>query len=334
MAGIIFSVVRVAAVILFVYLGYGVTGAIGGLVLANFIRYSIGRHFCRPLTAKAHFDTSNLIKFALQIVMLSSTSVLLWNIDLMAVKILLKENLQTGLYVSAQTLARFPIFVFGPISLTLFPSVAKSIANRDKELTAKYINRTLRYLFLFVIPITLLVSATSNNLVSLVYSETYRAAAPSLSILIFGIAFLTVNKVTQTVIIAGTRPYVSAIIGLLLVPLAILLNIKFIPMMGITGAAWATTLTNLVGCILSSTYLFWEHKALAEPLSVFRILLASLVIYVVASVSSPNGIFLLINYVGLFLVFFFLLFILREINLEDLQLVKSFIWRKPHSANA
>lgn len=325
--GIIFSIVKVMAVIFFVYLGYGVIGAIYGLILADFIRLVIGRHFCRQLTSKGDFDQKKLNKFALQMVILSSTSVLLWNIDLMAVKILLKENLQTGLYVSAQTLARFPIFIFGPISMTLFPFIAKSISEGDKELTGKYIDRTFKYLSLLVIPIVLLVSATSSNLISLVYSKTYLPAAPSLSILIFGMAFITINKVTQTVIIAGSKPYVAVFIELLLVAISIFLNSKLIPMLGISGAAWATTITNLIGCVLSAGYVLWHYKALIEPVSVFRIVLASLVIYVIALASPSNGIFLFINYLGSFLIFLFLLFIFREISLEDVQLVKSFIIR-------
>ena len=87
----------------------------------------------------------------------------LMNIDLLFVKAMVIDNAKTGFYTSATTLARTPYFIFIALSATLLPSISKSIANNDFKLTNKYINQSLRYLLLLLIPGTLLVSATSKN---------------------------------------------------------------------------------------------------------------------------------------------------------------------------
>ena len=247
---------------------------------------------------------------------------------LIAVKALVMDNAKTGFYTSATTLARTPYFIFIALSATLLPSISKSIANNDSKLTNKYINQSLRYMLVLLIPGALLVSATSNNLISLVYTTKYINAAPSLSILIFGLTFLSVFVILTTIITASGKPKISMIVALMLVPIDIVLNLTLIPIYELKGAALATTITAFIGLVIAAAYVFQRFGTLMNPISFLRISGASLIIYFVAIVYSISGVLLVANYMFLFLVYLGLLWVSKEIKKEDIDVMKDIIFIK------
>ena len=185
--------------------------------------------------------------------------------------------------------------------------------------------KQIRYLLLLLIPGALLVSATSKNLISLAYTVRYIYAASSLSILIFGLTFLSVFVILTTIITASGKPKVSMIIALMLVPIDIALNLTLIPIYELKGAALATTITAFIGLVIAASYVFKRFGTLMSPISFIRISGASLIIYFAAISYSVSGILLVANYIFLFLVYLGLLWISREINKEDIEVVKDMI---------
>ncbi len=325
---VIFHISRLIGALSFVYMGLAVKGAVLGLIVADVIRFIVGRQFCTRLRSKGNYDRKRLIKFSLNMAVFSFAGIVLMNIDLIAVKIILKEDSMTGFYNAALTLSKMLSFMVGGLSVTLFPSIVKSIADNNKELTERYVNQSLKYLLLIIIPLTFLISATSEGLISFVYGKVYSVGAQPLSILIFGWAFLTIAMMFNTIILASNKPYVAAIIALLLIPANIFLNLMFIQRMGINGAAIATTIVYSINCIISGTYVLLRFKTLTNPVSVARILLSSIIIYLIAVFYPAEGFMLFANYIALSIVFFVLLIILGEITLEDIMNLKGSILKK------
>ena len=324
--GIVYSLTKVFAVFALVFIGLKINGAILGYLIAALIGMLVAKHYCVFKTVtKNDFEASKLIKFAVPLIIYSIGFVLLMNIDLLFVKAMLVDNAKTGFYTSATTLARTPYFIFVALSATLLPSISKSTANNDSKLTNKYINQSLRYLLLLLIPGALLVSATSKNLISLVYTARYIYAAPSLSILIFGLTFLSVFVILTTIITASGKPKVSMIVALMLVPIDIVLNLTLIPIYELKGAALATTITAFIGLVIAASYVFKRFGTLMSPISFIKISGASLIIYFIAISYSFSGVLLVANYIFLFLVYLGLLWISRELNKEDIEVVKSMI---------
>jgi Na+-driven multidrug efflux pump len=115
--------------------------------------------------------------------------------------------------------------------------------------------------------------------------------------------------------------------GLFLIPFSIFLNLTLIPIMGIDGAAWAATVTNIVGGALAGGYIYIRFNALVNFASVARILLSSIIIYLIAVFYPAKGFMLFANYMILSVVFFFLLILFKEITREDISAVKDKIFR-------
>jgi O-antigen/teichoic acid export membrane protein len=321
--GIVYSLTKVFAVFALVFIGLKINGAILGYLIAALIGMLVAKHYCVFKTdTKNDFKASKLIKFAVPLIIYSIGFVLLMNMDLLFVKAMVVDNAKTGFYTSATTLARTPYIIFLALSATLLPSISKSTANNDLKLTKKYINQSLRYLLLLLIPGALLVSATSKNLISLVYTAKYINAAPSLSILIFGLTFLAVFVIITTIITASGKPKVSMIVALMLVPIDVVLNLTLIPIFELKGAALATTITAFIGLVIAASYVFKRFGTLMSPISFIRIGGASLIIYFIAISYSFSGVLLVASYIFLFLVYLGLLWISKEINKEDIEVVK------------
>jgi O-antigen/teichoic acid export membrane protein len=98
--------------------------------------------------------------------------------DLFFVKRILIENVEAGYYTAASMLSRVPFYILSALGFALFPAISRSTAINDAKQTENYIAGSMRYLLMFLIPIILLVSATSESLVSLFYSSTYLPASP------------------------------------------------------------------------------------------------------------------------------------------------------------
>ncbi len=325
---IIYNVTKVLIVLALVYLGFELYGAIGGYLLASVVSLIMARHYwvsrnSRDGEAADNFQMSKIVKFAAPIILFSLAFNLVMSLDLFFVKAILGEKVQAGFYTSAAALGKVPYFIFLALSDTLFPSIAKSTSSKgSEELTKKYINQSLRYALMFLVPCSFIISATSRDLISLVYTDRYLTAASSLSILIFGLTFLCLFIILTTVITASGKPRVSLLMVLILLVINILLNMTLVPIYGLIGAAVATTITGFLGVLISGIYIYKRFHTLTNLLSLFRIVGTSLVIYLCARVFPVAGVALFVYYAGLLAIYFALLFIFREIEKEDIQVVR------------
>ena len=321
----IYSLCKVTAILLLVFLGLSLTGALVGNILASFFGLTATIFFCRSYGSghhnweKVNFNSAKILKFAIPIILFALTHQLLMSLDLFCVKALVEDDTQTGFYTSAVALAKTPYFIFLGLVFTLFPSLAKSIASGNKELTISYINQALRFLCVLAIPLVFLVIPTSQNLISLAFSRTYLPAAPLLSILIIGLTFFTFFVTLTTIMVADNKPYLVFYIALPLIVLDFLLNLKLIPIYGTVGAAWATTLATLTGMIIVAGFVFHRFRTLINPVSVLKVVVGSFVIYTIARLYQAPQMFLLIEYIVLFGLYVAILFLMKEIKKRDIE---------------
>jgi O-antigen/teichoic acid export membrane protein len=324
------SVAKVGMVFLLVLLGLSVKGAILGYLLAAVVGWLLAWRYLGAVgESSANFEWSKLVKFGIPATLFAAMLYLIMSIDLFAVKAISGEDVDTGLYTAATTIAKVPYFIFGGLALALLPSISRSTSVNDSKLTASYINQSMRYMLMLLIPGVLLISATSSDLITLAYSSRYIEAGNPLSVLVFGLAFLAVFLVLAHIIMGGGKPNVVFGIALPLVAMDIALNITLIPRYELMGAAWATTLTGLIGMVAVAIYVLRQFKALVSARSFIKICLASLAIYFIAYFIthqvSLSPFFLLLIYVGLFAVYLGLLLVMKELSREDLDTFKRII---------
>jgi len=322
------SFAKVAMVFALVLLGLGVKGAILGYLFAALVGLLLGWRLLGPVGRNGtNFDWKELARFGVPATLFAAMIYLVMNVDLYAVKAITVEDVdtQTGLYTAAATIAKVPYFIFGGLAAALLPSISRATADGDFGLTASYVNHSVRFMLLVLLPAVLIMSATSSELLSLVYGDEYTEAARPLSILVFGLALLTVFLVLSHMVMGSGRPGVVFVIASSLVAMDIALNVVLVPRHGLVGAAWATTLTGVIGTIAAAGYVLARFRALVGVRSVVKIGLASAAVYAVALRVSLSASFLPLVYVALFAVYFGLLVIMREFRREDVGIIKRMV---------
>jgi stage V sporulation protein B len=314
------SIVKIIAVLALVLVGFGVKGAIIGYLIAAMAGFLLAWRFLQPAGKKdVNFGWKKLVEFGIPATAFSVVFFFLMSIDLFAVKAIGGGEAEVGYYTSAATISKVPYFIFVGLAMTLLPSISRSISLNNASLTRDYIQQSIRYMLVLLIPSTVLISATSTGLLALVYSSTYIAAATTLSILIFGLASLSVFFVLANIVIGSGRPQIALGIALPALGIDIGLNILLIPRYGMEGAAWATTATGLTCMCAAVVYVLFRFKTLVSAKSLGKIILASLVIYIIAFKVSIQPVWLPLIYAGLLALYTAILCLLREINKEDLR---------------
>ncbi|MDP2730993.1 MAG: oligosaccharide flippase family protein [Dehalococcoidales bacterium] len=320
------SVIKLAAVFGLVLLGFGVGGALAGYVLATLVAFLLAWRFVGPLgKSQALFDWKKLLSFSAPATGFAVAFFLLVSLDLFAVKAMGIGEIEVGYYTSATTVSRAPYYLFSGLAMSLFPSISRSTSTNNADLTASYIRQSMRYMLMLLVPSVLLISVTSKDLLSLVYSSRYIDAAVPLSVLSFGLGFLTIFFVLSHMIMGRGKPGVVLFMALILVAMDIGLNILLIPTYGLTGAAWATTITGLAGMCAAAVYVLREFKTLLGISSLIKISVAATVIYAIAAQVSFPPLWLPAVYTGLFALYAGILWLLKELNKDDLRTVRKVV---------
>ena len=320
------SITRVGVVFALVFAGLGVSGAILGYVTAALIGLVLAWIFLGSVPqTHVPFRWTNLLSFGVPATIFSVALFLLMNVDLFAVKAIIDVDSDTGYYTAAAAIAKIPYFVFAALPAVLLPTISRSTSSNDKSLTVQYIRQALRYTLMLVVPMTLLVSATSEDLVTLIYSAEYIAAATPLSILVIGLAFLTLFLILAYVAIGGGKPLVACVISLPLVAIDIILSIFLVGRYGLSGAACATTATAFLGLVAMAFYVLRHFGTLVSIISALKICFASLVVSGIALVIPIHHFLTPALYAGLGVLYVLLLILMREFNSRDISALRSAI---------
>jgi stage V sporulation protein B len=271
------------------------------------------------------FPASKLFFFAIPIVVFSSILSLLMNLDIFFVKILVKEGQAAGYYASALALTRAPYLVFYAFAITLLPIISQLTSSNRLQEASRYVNKSLRFLLILLVPLAFLTNGLSGPIIQWIYSSRYLPAARPLGILIFGITFLTFFSVLAAVITGSGKPKTSMALACAVLPLDFLLNLLLVPRFGLSGAAAATTLTSLAGMIAAALVVQKKFGVLMSGYSFLKILLSSLVFYIIPRLWPVSGWSLIPYALGLFGFYLFLLILLKEIGRDDLNLSRN-LW--------
>jgi len=318
------SVLKVGMVFVLVLLGFGVKGAILGYFIATLGAFFVAwKLLGRVQKTNSFFGWQKLLKFGLPATLFFTLSIFAGQVSLFAIKTMGANELQSGYYTSSITVAKLSTVLIGGLVVALFPAISSSIAMNDILQTQSYIRKSMRYVLMLILPMVLLISATSSELLTLVYSSTYQEADTTLSILVFGVGCMAFFGLFSNIIMGSGKPGIALGMIIPMVILEILLNILLVPEYDMEGAAWAHTITGIAGMCAAAVYILRKFKVLISITSFFRVALSSLVIYAIASQISISSSALPFVYAALLALYGLLLLASRELNKKDWQMFKT-----------
>ena len=224
----------------------------------------------------------------------------------------------SGYYTAAATIAKVPYYALFSVSAVLFPFVSGYTHRADAESAIKYIRAALRFSLLVLSLLCAILLSTSREIIALLYSAVYLSSVSAMGILVLGSAFFSLFMVISTAIAASGKPSLSAIIGGFMLAAEVIFSIAFIPRYGINGAAMAVGMASFLA--FTSIALVARRRFnnwLFRPLSVVRVLLAGVVVFIASLLVPVGGMMLLPKYAVLSALYIAILFVLGEIGKDD-----------------
>ncbi len=143
-------------------------------------------------------------------------------------------------------------FQFIPFALIagLYPRMSEYFAHDHKRL-GEVFNQALRYLLVVSVPLSFGIVILSSDIIHTFFGSKYLFSIVPLQILMYGVVASFVNVLLGALLNATSRQKIqTTLIGIVML-LNVVLNFLFIPRFGVSGAAIAGTIGNIVLLIFS-----------------------------------------------------------------------------------
>lgn len=336
------SIFKIVFIIGLAYL-YKVPGSINGYTISTLVLFAAGAWIDKFIVAKKldsrekelHLENTNpvfewrkLVDYAWQIIIFFLAYELLISIDLYLVKGILQDDHLTGLYNASLTLGRMPYYIFYALTVVLLPVISKTTSANDHEKTTEIISQSLRLMMILLIPSIILMSIYARPLIKIFYGQKYIDAAAPMSILVWGVGFLTIFYVFCFIMSGAGKvriPMVLSMIGLII---NTILNYVLIKKFGIMGSATATSITSAIITFLMLYYVAKDFGVVMSLKSLLKMSLAGAVMYAASFLFNRGEFVFMLWSVILFIFYLLILYFLREIKKADVDIIRQLVARK------
>jgi len=237
-----------------VKLGFGVQGAIFGIILSVFISVILSLKFAKryiKFKVKKFIQSSKkLVLFGIPIFGSNVANELASRADLLLIGYFLSES-QVGYYAVAVSVSMLFLLVPQAIQKITFPASSEFWSNSNYQALQGMINKSMKYSACILLPMGLGVGFFSREIILTVFGINYKDAVMPLCILLIARVINGSTIVPVGASFSGIgRPGISFKLVSFQCILNIILNILFIPRLGISGAAMATAIS-----LLSTTFI-------------------------------------------------------------------------------
>jgi stage V sporulation protein B len=245
----------------FVIVGYGVFGAIGGstigFILAVPLSYFLFKGLGLSIGEKDFGIFKEVFYFSIPTSITALSSFTLAYADILLIGFYMAPG-DVGIYSAASPVSRLMLAFTMALYAVLIPSVSEVSAKGSTKDVIKYFKVSLSGLSIVIFPIALVSLLYSKEVIRLLFSDVYLNAVPSFQVLVVGVAFLSLFMINSAIFQGIGMPKVPMKILIIFASLDILLNIALIPKYGVIGAAMSTALAS-VGAGVASTALLAKY---------------------------------------------------------------------------
>ena len=302
-----------AFILLFLFDGKGILGAIVGLLMESFSLFFITGYFAfREIKIKIPKFTNlkELMNYGIHMIPINFSRWIVDSSDRYLIAILL-GTAAVGYYNPGYSLGNIIYIFIAPISY-IFPSILSKYYDEKRIIEVKKIlNNTLRYFLLISIPAVFGLSLLSKSILSILSTQEIASKGylitpfTAISALFMGIIFIF----NQVLLLEKKTKIVGNIVSLCAV-LNFGLNFILIPYIGIVGAAITTLLSYTVNVLLiiyySSKYLRLEDNI---PF-IKKSIIASIPMCLIIISFNPSGLLGISIIVGICAITYFLIIVL------------------------
>ncbi|MEW6221787.1 MAG: flippase [Candidatus Hadarchaeota archaeon] len=234
---------------------------------------------------------------------------------------------EAGLYQVAYPISDLLAYFPMAIGIVLFPMASELWAKREHGLLGQAMTTLMKFSFIAIVPLALIMIAFPNIVISLIFGQEYVAASTALQILVISMVIGAVLVVPKRALLGMGQSRIHTIILSLRGFLAFSLSLLFIPIYGIEGAAVATLFSTLVALSLSVYFARKFVKTKFPFLAIGKTIIGSLIILLLVVVlKAAIDLHPLLEFFVVMApcLFFYVVWVLfsRTLELSDLQLLK------------
>ena len=252
---IIQSVLMVIVTVVLIYYGFGVAGAVIGIVLS-----SVGSCLFLILISRNHFKitlsdyvktTKKMLRFGAQILAAGSINEINNQLDIILIGFFL-ISADVGYYAVAIGLSRFFWLIPLSVQKITYPATSTYWIENNHAALNNMFNKSMKYCTVILVLIGLGVGFFAEEIITIIFKEDFVCAVLPLKILLVG----TVIRGSIAQPIGGSlsgigRPDLMLKIIAVIAIINVTLDIILIPRIGIVGAAIATTMSLSAGALIN-----------------------------------------------------------------------------------
>lgn len=298
--GIVNNVGRLLFVVLFVALGFGVTGALFGYV-AGFATagvvggYVVYTRFYSNYDAAETAETGlsrRIVEYSIPLTATRTANVLDKKVDTILVGVLLNMT-AVGYYTIAKQVSDFVAVPASSFGYTISPTIGEQSAADRTDRASRLYEQSVEYVLLAYVPAVVGLVLVAEPMVRYIFGADYLNAVPVVQVFAGFILVNAINKVTSDGLDYLGRARSRAIIKSLMATSNAGLNLLLIPIFGVVGAAFATVITYTI-YTLTNVYIIHQElgfrvRHLVRWLGVVSLVTGGMVIAVWAALPHVSG---------------------------------------------
>jgi O-antigen/teichoic acid export membrane protein len=309
--------------------GYGLYYATIGLLVANVVTFIVMVVFILSnigFKVPKFRNMREFLSFGLPTIPANLSSWIVDSSDRYVIGIFLGTAF-VGYYSPGYTLGNIIIMVLAPFSILLPSVLPKYYDDNNIDKVRTFIKYSIKYFLLIAIPAAFGLSILSKNILMVLTTPDIALngylVTPfvALSAVLFGFYAIAGN-----VLILEKRTRIMGATWVIAAVLNLVLNIIFVPFLGIIGAALITLVAYLVAFIITLKYSIKYFKFDFDLVLILKSVTASVFMSGMLLLINPNGILnIFIAVIIGIMVYFVILFILKGLNKDEFKFIRELL---------
>ncbi|MBA2857940.1 O-antigen/teichoic acid export membrane protein [Methanococcus maripaludis] len=214
----------------------------------------------------------------------------------------------------------------GAACSVLLPMSTEMWEKGEKKNLSEGLKKILSYSFIISVPFAVILAYFPTVLINLFFNENYLTAAIPMSILSFGIIFVSMNNIVFNVFNGIGKPHLSTKILYIGAAFNLIFNLLLIPRFGTIGAAFTTALSYVLIQVLQVRYLnkFLDYKFPIKKfiLCVISSLISIIPLFVIKGMIFNDYLLILLSGIVYFIMYLLLILVLKILNINELKSLK------------
>lgn len=262
----LYGILMFLFILTFLFLGFGVEGAVIGamlaLIVATLIAGIIIKKFVHFTISDYRKNTKMLTSFGSRLVGVNMIGQIYHYIDILMIGYFLTST-DVGYYAVAMSLSRFFWLVPGAMATVAYPTISECWAKNDIQAINKLVDKATKYSACILVFAGMSVIFFAKDIITFLFTSEFLPAVLPLTILIIGTVTSGILKSVGGIFASVGKVNVVLKISAIGAVVDIILNIALIPTYGIIGAATATTAAYVLNVIIT---IYFLRKVLAIKL--------------------------------------------------------------------